>query len=181
MVERLKWIGLVGIIGYLAWFYVGRGNGGPPVGEAAPDFTVPTMSGDDFTLSEHRGQVIVLDFWASWCPPCKASLPALERVHQAHLDDDDVLVASVNTDQPHIQNGRLGDYVERNGFNFPVLFDRGMRISKTYAVRSIPTMVIVLPNGEVHHVQVGLPANTVDGIAEHLEAQIAEAKAAANL
>jgi thiol-disulfide isomerase/thioredoxin len=178
MFERIKWALLIGVLGYMAFQYIGGGNGGPPVGEDAPSFTVPTMGGEPFVLADHRGKVIVLDFWASWCPPCKASLPALQKVYEAHKDDEGVLVVSVNTDQAAVQDGRLAQFVKQRRFTFPVLFDRGMRISKTYAVQSIPTMVVVAADGRVHHVQVGLPSNSVAGIAAHLEAQIASAQAA---
>ncbi len=177
MFQRLKWIAVIVILGLIAYEYTGS-RSGPPVGEAAPDFTVPMLDGAEFTLSEHRGQIIVLDFWATWCPPCKASLPALERVYRAHAGEADVFVASVNTDRANAQRDTVPGFMAQRKLTFPVLFDQGMRISQTYNVKSIPTMVVVGRDGAVHAVQVGLPANSVDAIAEHLETWIAEARAA---
>ena len=173
----LKWIALLAIVALVTWEYLGNSSG-PAVGEAAPDFTVPTWGQGDFTLSDHKGKIIVLDFCATWCPPCKASLPALQRVYRKHQGEPDLLIASVNTDRGPKQQQVVPNFMKQRRYDFPVLFDTGMRISQTYNVRSIPTMVVVGRDGAVREVQVGLPSTSVDGIAEHLERWIAEAREA---
>ena len=175
MIERFKWEVVIGVLGYLTAHYLG--GGGLSQGEPAPDFTVPTLSGEPFVLSEHRGSVIALDFWASWCPPCKASLPALQRVHEQYRDDASVRVVSVNTDRAEFQDRGLEVYMKRSRFSFPVLFDRQMRISQIYGVQSIPTFVVVRADGVVHSVERGLPAKSVPAIADHIVAQIEAARA----
>lgn len=173
----LKWIVLIAIVALVTYEYLGK-RSGPAVGEAAPDFTVPTWGQGDFTLSDHKGKIIVLDFWATWCPPCKASLPALQRVHRTHQGEADLLIASVNTDRGPAQQQVVPAFMKQRRYDFSVLFDQGMRISQTYNVKSIPTMVVVGRDGAVRAVQVGLPSNSVDGIEAHLEKWIAEAREA---
>lgn len=173
-----KWLAAALLVGGFIWQYGGGGGGsGPKVGNAAPNFTVPVMESDDFVLSAHRGKVIVLDFWATWCPPCKASLPALQRVRDHYKDNAEVIVASVNTDNARAQDEKVPGFMRTRKFDFPVLFDRNNAVSLTYNVQSIPTMVVVGRDGKVHSVQVGLPANDTAGIEAHLEKKIAEALA----
>jgi thiol-disulfide isomerase/thioredoxin len=175
----LKWLAAVLLVAGFAWHYGGGGGGsGPKVGKAAPDFTVPMLEAEDFKLSAHQGKVIVLDFWATWCPPCKASLPALQRVYDRHKDSAEVLVVSVNTDNAQAQSSKVPGYMRMQKLDFPVLFDRNNAVSLTYNVQSIPTMVVVGRSGKVHSVQVGLPAGNTAGIEAHLEKKIAEALAA---
>lgn len=171
-----KWLAVALLVGGFIWQYGGGGTG-PKVGKEAPDFTVPVMASDDFVLSAQRGKVIVLDFWATWCPPCQASLPALQRVFEHHKGSADVVVASVNTDNARAQDEKVPGYMRMKKFDFPVLFDRNNAVSLTYNVQSIPTMVVVGRDGKVHSVQVGLPAGDTAGIEAHLEKKIAEALA----
>lgn len=170
----LKWAVVAVILGTLFWL-MGGGGSGPNVGKPAPDFTTPTLSGETFQLSEHHGRVIVLDFWATWCPPCRASLPALQRIHERYEHSDSVLIASVNIDQSDVQAKTLPAYMRGQRFTFPVLLDPSSSIGRLYSVKSIPTLVIVGANGDVHSVQVGLAARDVAGIEAALERKIEKA------
>lgn len=177
--ETLRWIAIAVVCGALAWSLLGD-RGGPEVGAPAPPIAVETLSGESFDLAEQTGRVVVLDFWATWCPPCLKSLPALEKLHHRYADDPAVTIASVNTDAMPDRSEALQRWMDREGYTFPVLLEtRDKALSNAYRVQSIPTMVVVGKSGRVFDVQVGLPANDVEGIEAHVEARIRDALAEA--
>lgn len=178
--ETLRWIAIAIVCGALAWSLIGS-RGGPEVGAPAPPIEVQTLAGTTFSLDAQKGRVVVLDFWATWCPPCLKSLPALERLHHRYADDPKVVIASVNTDAMPDRAEALQRWMHRREFSFPVLLEtRAKVLSNAYRVQSIPTMVVVGTSGVVHHVQVGLPANDTEGIEAHvierIDAALADAR-----
>lgn len=175
--ETLRWIAIAAVCAALAWSLMAD-RGGPAVGGPAPPIEVETLAGEPFSLGAQTGKVVVLDFWATWCPPCVKSLPALERLHRKYDGHPEVLIASVNTDVMPERSAALKRWMDRHQYGFPVLLEtRDKALSAAYRVQSIPTMVVVGRDGAVHDVQVGLPANDVDGIEAHIEARIRDALA----
>ncbi len=170
------WIGIAAVAGLIAYALLAH-DGLRPGGEA-PAIEAPLLGGDTFHLADQRGRVVLLDFWATWCPPCRKSLPALQRVHERYQGSADVLIASVNTDYPADQQRVVPAFVKKHGYTFPVLLDDPRKVvSQAYRVTSIPTLVVIDRAGKVHTVQSGLPTTQVDGLVEHLEALIEEALA----
>lgn len=166
--ETLRWIAIAVVCGALAWSIIGS-SGGPEVGAPAPPIEVDTLSGTPFSLGAQTGKVVVLDFWATWCPPCIKSLPVLEKLHHRYADDPNVIIASVNTDAMPDRAPALQRWMDQRGFTFPVLLEtRSKALSNAYRVQSIPTMVVVGRSGVVHDVQIGLPANDAEGIEAHI-------------
>ncbi|MEZ4464201.1 MAG: redoxin domain-containing protein [bacterium] len=179
MNATLRWIGIAAVVAALAWtLTAGQRGGGPRVGGDAPTFTVELLSGGDFSLADHRGQVVVLDFWATWCGPCKMTLPAVQEVAARHKDDAGVFIATVNTDRGGKRAEALKRWLTQRKLDFPVLLDDEQQtVSTTYNVRAIPTMVVVGRDGRVASVTVGLPATSQADIVKHIEDAIAEAVA----
>lgn len=176
----IRWIAIAIVCGALAWSLIGD-RGGPSVGSIAPPISVDTLSGQPFDLAAQKGRVVVLDFWATWCPPCRKSLPVLEKLHQRYAADDRVIIASVNTDAGANRARALQKWMAKRKFTFPVLLEtENKALSTTYRVQSIPTMVVVGTDGVVRHVQVGLPSPTPDGIEQHVIDQVDEALADAS-
>jgi len=170
--NALRWIAIAIVCGALAWSLIGD-RGGPSVGSPAPPIAVETLSGTPFDLADQKGRVVVLDFWATWCPPCRKSLPVLESLHARYGDHDDVLIASVNTDSGANRAPALQKWMNSRKFTFPVLLETPDRaLSTTYQVQSIPTMVVIGVDGIVRHVQIGLPSPTEAGIEAHVIEQI---------
>lgn len=115
-------------------------------GEDAPDFTVTTLDGDRFTLSEHRGKVVVLAFFATWCPPCREELPVLERdVWQAFRDRKFALLAIGREHSPD----ELRPFVAETDLSMPVAPDPDRSVYGAYADAWIPRTVVIGPDGRV--------------------------------
>jgi len=115
-------------------------------GQAAPDFTAMNMAGEQIQLSQLRGQVVVLNFWASWCPPCREEMPSMERLYQAFRDKGMVLLA-VNVEE----NGRdaVKEFISKRNYSFPLLLDEDAAIQNSYGVFRFPETFIIDQNGTV--------------------------------
>jgi peroxiredoxin len=111
----------------------------------APDFTLPTFAGQQVSLSDFRGQVVLLNFWAWWCPPCKAEMPDLHDFYLAYKDQGFTILA-VHADQ-EAQKG--ADFIADNGFTFPVVQDTMGSAFYIYGDGSLPQSVLIGPNGEL--------------------------------
>lgn len=138
---------LVGIIAIAAVFglMLARQNQGQPTSGAAPDFEFTTFEGETMRLSDLRGNVVVLNFWASWCTPCAAEAPELEATWQAYKDRNVVFLGVAYAD-----NGpRSLEFMARYGLTYMNAPDLGTRISEVYGIRGVPETFIIDPNGNV--------------------------------
>ena len=138
---------LVGIIAIAAVFglMLARQNQGQPTSGAAPDFEFTTFEGETMRLSDLRGNVVVLNFWASWCTPCAAEAPELEATWQAYKDRKVVFLGVAYAD-----NGpRSLEFMARYGLTYMNAPDLGTRISEVYGIRGVPETFIIDPNGNV--------------------------------
>lgn len=121
-------------------------------GAQAPDFTLTTLDGkQEITLSELQGKVVYIDFWASWCGPCRKALPEVQALWH-EFRDEDFLMLGVNLDRK-LEAGLK--YVEAKGVDFPSVFDEGGKVATSFGVRSIPSMLIIGPDGKVAYSEVG--------------------------
>ncbi|MDM7862022.1 TlpA disulfide reductase family protein [Alteromonas sp. ASW11-36] len=109
----------------------------------APDFTLPSRDGDNRRLAEERGNIVLVNFWASWCGPCREELPEMEALQQKY-EDMGFTVLAVNVDDKPEKADVLLDDIE---VTFPVLFDTQGEVSELYDVSAMPTTVIVDRNG----------------------------------
>ena len=104
-----------------------------------------TLAGEDISLSDSFGKVIVLNFWATWCGPCKIELPSLNDLY-ADLKNEDFIFLAVNQQEdPNI----VKEFIEREGYSFPVVLDSDGIISYQYGVRGIPTTYIIGTDGNL--------------------------------
>ncbi len=165
--------GIIGILGFLAYNQFGD-RGGPIEGAPAPDFSATLLAGETFELADAQGKVVVLDFWATWCPPCVKTLPALQKVHEHYASNDDVIIASVNTDSGKNRKRKVELFMKNNHFAFPVLLDEAFSIQNAYRIESIPTMVVLDRNGVVTKVKVGVATSNIDTLAENIQALVEE-------
>ncbi|MBL4908520.1 MAG: TlpA family protein disulfide reductase [Alteromonadaceae bacterium] len=118
------------------------------IGEKAPDFTLKNMAGKNLNLVEQRGNIILINFWASWCAPCRKEMPALQTLHEKYQDLG-FSVWGVNVEQEN-QAGKK--FLADLKLTFPIFFDAKNTLSATYQVAAMPTSVIVDRNGVVRFI-----------------------------
>lgn len=140
------------------------------VGDKAYDFTLLDREGNEISLSSLKGKVVFLNFWASWCGPCKAEKPHMQKVHEEYKDEE-VVILAVNVTAVE-RNGieDVNTYLDKNKFTFPVLYDQDGSVATQYRVRAFPTTYIL--NKE------GIIVQRIEGALsdERMKAQIEAAK-----
>jgi peroxiredoxin len=116
------------------------------VGDVAPDFKLEDTKGNPVSLSDFRGKVVLINLWATWCPPCIAEMPSMERLQEVMAGDDFVILA-VNTEE----NGRsvVPEFLEKTRYTFPILYDDKGVVQKLYGVFKFPESFIILKDGTV--------------------------------
>ncbi len=115
----------------------------PEVGDMAPDFTLLDLDGNAVTLSELRGRPVILNFWATWCPPCRLEMPELEETQRAYADDDVVLL-TVNQDESAEQ---VRDFFDELGLTLPAVLDPDGDVGNAYGAFYLPSTVFIDSDG----------------------------------
>ncbi len=128
----------------------------PQVGFLAPDFTLPLLDGGTQTLSDLRGQVVVVNFWASWCPPCRAEMPTLDRVAREYASQG-VTVLAVNATASDSREAAQRFLEEIKVSALPVVLDIDGRVVQTYRISAFPTTFFVDAQGVIRDIVVGGP------------------------
>lgn len=121
----------------------------PQLPSSAPDFTITAVDGSPVHLEALRGQTVVLNFWATWCGPCRVEMPMLASWAASHPD---VVVIAVAVDR---DPGRVLAYAKDHDLPFTIALDDG-QVSKTYDIDSLPTTVVVAPDGEIGGAHAGI-------------------------
>ncbi|HWM87518.1 MAG TPA: TlpA disulfide reductase family protein [Kofleriaceae bacterium] len=146
--------------------------GGSAGRAAAPDFALRDLSGRTVRLSDHRGKVVLVNFWATWCVPCAAELPHLERLYNKYRDQGFVVLA-ISMDGPE-SSANVDPHARRYGLTFPVLLDEETRVVATYnPKRTAPFTVMIGRGGEVAGTREGYHAGDEIAVEEDIRALIA--------
>jgi TonB family protein len=114
------------------------------VGKTAPDFTLKTTDGQTIRLCDLQGQVVLLDFWASWCGPCLRELPSIEKLHR-EFKNKGVVILGVNPEEPDVARA----FVRLRKFTFPTVLDEDHSVGQLYQIRAIPTVIVLDARGTV--------------------------------
>jgi peroxiredoxin len=120
-------------------------------GQVAPDFVLRSATGENLRLSEYRGDVVLINFWATWCGPCRQEMPLLDDLYGRYQRVGFNLLG-VNIDE---DSRRAMQMVQELGVNFPVLFDENKEVSKLYEVEAMPVTILVDREGIVRHIHHG--------------------------
>lgn len=119
--------------------------------DEAPDFTLKSLDGGNLRLEEYRGQVVLINFWASWCGPCRQEMPLLDRLHHRYEDTGfAVLGINVEGDSDSAQ-----EIVDKTKVTFPILIDVGQKVSELYNLEAMPSTVVVDRDGVIRYIHLG--------------------------
>lgn len=122
--------------------------------DPAPDFTLQSSTGENVRLAEQRGQVVMLNFWASWCGPCRKEMPLLDEMSKRYSAAGFVLYG-VNVEEDNTDAKKL---IKELGVTFPILYDTESKASSLYNVDAMPTTVVIDKKGEIRFVNRGYKA-----------------------
>jgi peroxiredoxin len=139
-------------------------------GQAAPDFVLKSSTGENLRLSEHRGDVVMINFWATWCGPCRQEMPLLDDLY-ARYERVGFSLLGVNIDD---DSRRAMEMIEDLGVNFPVLFDSSKQVSELYEVEAMPVTVLIDREGIVRHVHHGYKPGYEDKYLTEIRALLRE-------
>ena len=119
-------------------------------GDLAPDFELTTLAGDTVKLSDYRGKKVMLNFWASWCPPCRTEMPHMENYYNEYKDSSNMEILAVNmTETEKDKEESTKEFVEEYGLTFPILLDKDSKVMKIYRIKSYPTTYILNAEGVI--------------------------------
>lgn len=139
-------LGLAGILYLLVRPARAPGLGsGLAVGSPAPDFTATTLDGKPVALRELSGRVVLLNFWGSWCPPCREEMPSFDEAYRRYRDRG-LVILGVNLGESEVA---VRAFLARIGVSFPVVIDRGGQLARLYDVVPLPTTYVIDPEGRI--------------------------------
>lgn len=136
---------------------------GLEIGDVAPDFELETHDGDTVRLSDFRGERVFLNFWATWCPPCREEIPDLQKLYDNH----DVVILAVNMTGTEGDPEGIDAFIEEFEMTFPVLMDRDNKVMTQYRVQAFPTTYLIDSEGVTHFIAPG--ALNYDFMVQELE------------
>ncbi|MEI3612138.1 TlpA family protein disulfide reductase [Pseudogracilibacillus sp. SO30301A] len=158
-----KWIIIVVVVGLLGWavydFAINKETTqeldpdvGLEKGNLAPDFELETIDGETVKLSDFRGEKVMLNFWATWCPPCRAEMPDMQKFHEEH---DEGVILAVNLTETENSPRNVVKFLEEYGISFTVLEDKNTTVGNIYRAQSLPTSYLINSEGKIHNIAVG--------------------------
>lgn len=119
--------------------------------EVSYDFTLQDLEGKPISLSDYKGKVVFIDFWATWCPPCRLSIPYVEKLYEQYKDNEDFVVLGINLEE---SKEDITKFMKKQKMNYPILLSDNKVISN-YKISSIPRFFLIDKNGDVYNKYVG--------------------------
>ncbi|NMD68939.1 redoxin domain-containing protein [Bacillus sp. DNRA2] len=121
---------------------------GVQIGNLAPDFQLESVTGNAVKLSDMRGKTVIVNFWATWCPPCKAEMPHIVEFYEEYRKDGvEILAVNLTTSEKNPKH--INQFMEDYGISFPVLLDVNGVVADTYQAMTIPTSYVIDPSGKI--------------------------------
>ncbi|WP_069650483.1 TlpA family protein disulfide reductase [Caloranaerobacter ferrireducens] len=122
------------------------------IGSIAPEFTLETLEGKMASLKDYRGKIVLINFWATWCPYCVREMPDLNRLYLENKDDNFVVLGiDVAENKSKVEN-----FVKEGGYEFPILLDKTGKVARDYLVSGLPMSVILDEEGRIRAIQLGM-------------------------
>lgn len=123
---------------------------GLKIGNVPPNFELTSLTGDVVKLSDYKGKKVILNFWATWCPPCKDEMPHLEKYYKKNKDSANIEIIAINMttqDRPEM----VRKFVDAYGLTFPILFDNNGEVMDAYQILTLPMTYIINTDGKIAH------------------------------
>ncbi|RSL29839.1 thiol disulfide exchange role in cytochrome c biogenesis [Salibacterium salarium] len=120
-------------------------------GDPAPDFELETLDGETMSLSQMEGSPVLINFWATWCPPCRAEMPDM----QTFYEENDIEVLAVNLTDTESGQSAVSSFVEEMDLTFPVLLDKDVSVAGKYNIQPVPTSFFIDSEGIIQHISIG--------------------------
>jgi peroxiredoxin len=147
-VGALLWVLILGFVGYRMWPQVAAALALGSGGQQSPALALETLQGDSISLEALRGEVVLVNFWATWCPPCRVEMPGFERVYREKHEEGFTIVG-ISTDRAG--TGTVRTFLEERGITFPVAMASGTVVQDFGGVRTLPTSFLIDRQGVVRH------------------------------
>ncbi|RWR05044.1 redoxin domain-containing protein [Siminovitchia fortis] len=142
-------------------------------GDVPPDFELETLDGASVKLSDYKGKKVILNFWASWCPPCKAEMPHMENYYKTKAKQQNTEILAVNltnAERGGNVNKKVENFIEEYDLTFTVPLDESGEIGKTYGAFTIPTTYMIDTNGKIHTKIIGpMDEETIEKIVSEMK------------
>jgi cytochrome c-type biogenesis protein len=143
---------------------------------AAIPFTLKDQYGKTHTLADYKGKIIFLNFWATWCPPCRAEMPDIQKLYERSPQEGEKAVIVLGIAAPKLGSEKDQDgikaFMDKNGYTYPVLMDEGGKLFEAYDIRAIPTTYLIDRNGDIiGRVQGALSAENIERIVQEVLAR----------
>lgn len=166
----LAWVAVFALLFVTAIQLRKTGEGTVQIGDQVPDFTFYTFEGEEYTLSELRGKVVVINFWASWCNPCEEEAPELQQAWEYYEPTGEVIflgIAWTDADTP------AAEYIEKFGITYPNGHDLGTAISQKFRTTGVPETYIIDRNGVLADAMMG-PYSSLQAIIADIDAVLSQ-------
>lgn len=116
-------------------------------GEMAPNFELKTLDGDHVQLSDYRGKKVIVNFWATWCGPCREEMPAMQDFYDKYVDEVEILAINTTDSEKNVKT--VQSFLEEYDFTYPTLLDKGSSVNEAYEVLGLPTTYFVGTDGTI--------------------------------
>lgn len=142
---------LAGLVIYTLYTNLTKDSRGTlEAGDKAPDFVLTDMNGEQHRLSDYEGKGVFLNFWGTWCEPCKKEMPHMEKMAQEYAGEVEILAVNVGESNFQVQN-----FAEQYGLTFPIAIDKSKEVMNTYGVNPLPTTFMIKPDGTIDQIVIG--------------------------
>jgi peroxiredoxin len=141
-------------------------------GQPAPDFTLKDLEGESYTLSELKGKVVLLDFWATWCKPCIISIPHLNELN-LRFQEEEFFVLGISVDR-YKSKSSLKRFVKKYEINYPILADKSGKVAARYRAFALPTSFLINGEGKIAKRILGSNPSLLKGLEEEVEKLLKE-------
>ncbi|MET1031806.1 thiol-disulfide oxidoreductase ResA [Domibacillus tundrae] len=142
---------LAGLVVYALYTNVTKeSRGNLAAGEKAPDFVLTDLNGETHQLSDYEGKGVFLNFWGTWCEPCKEEMPHMEKLAKEYEGQVEILAVNVGE-----SNFQVNNFAKQYGLTFPIAIDSGKEVMDTYGVDPLPTTFMIKPDGTIDQIVIG--------------------------